>query len=262
MHVKNIWTIVVGVGVVLALGVSVAKLVDMRNETALLKSELTTIKMQNDDLKAKNERLFTLVVSLVKDGAVAMEILKPFITEVEASEISKKVADSQKEQLPFALDTKFYPSGWMGDGQDGERYVSYRRRPGSINNQSTTVIQLSYRRGPRGWAGIYWQFPDGNWGSQPGRNLIGAKKITFLAKGNRGGEIVEFKSGGIREQRHKDSYEVSLGKIALNQQWSPYSIDLSKSDLSSVIGAFAWVVSAGDNEAGEITTYIAELKVE
>ncbi len=261
MQARNIWTIVVGVGVVLALGVSIAQLVDMRNETAVLRSELTAMKLQNDDLKVKNERLFTLVVSLVKDGAVALDILKPFITEVEASEISKEVAESQKKQLPFALDTKFYPSGLMGDGEYREQYVSYKRRPGSINNKSTTVIQLSYRKGPKGWAGIYWQFPDGNWGKQPGRNLIGARKITFFAKGERGGETVEFKSGGIRGQ-HKDSYEVSLGKIVLNQQWSQYSIDLSKSDLSSVIGAFAWVVSATDNEVGEVITYIAELTIE
>ena len=130
MQARNIWTIVVSVGVVLALGVSIAQLVDMRNESAELRSELTAMKLQNDDLKAKNERLFTLVVSLVKDGAVALEILKPFITEVEASEISKEVAEFQKEQLPFALDTKFYPSGWMGDGEYGEKYVSYKRRPG------------------------------------------------------------------------------------------------------------------------------------
>jgi len=261
MQARNIWTIVVSVGVVLALGVSIAQLVDMRNESAELRSELTAMKLQNDDLKAKNERLFTLVVSLVKDGAVALEILKPFITEVEASEISKEVAEFQKEQLPFALDTKFYPSGWMGDGEYGEKYVSYKRRPGSINNNSTTVIQISYRKGPKNWAGIYWQFPDGNWGKQPGRNLIGAKKITFFAKGEKGGEIVEFKSGGIRGQ-YKDSYVVSLGKIVLNQKWSQYSIDLAKSDLSSVIGAFAWVVSATDNEGGEVITYIAELTIE
>lgn len=261
MQAKNIWTIVVGVGVVLALGVSIAHLVDMRNETAVLRSELTAIKIQNDDLKAKNERLFTLVVSLVKDGAVALDILKPFITEVEASEISKKVAESQKEQLPFPLDTKFYPSGWMGDGEYGEKYVSYKRRPGSIDNKSTTIIQLSYRKGPKGWAGIYWQFPDGNCGNQPGRNLIGAKKITFFARGERGGEIVEFKSGGIRGQ-NSDSYEVSLGKVVLNKEWSQYTIDLSKSDLSNVIGGFAWVVSAIDNEAGEVITYIAELTIE
>lgn len=261
MQARKIWTIVMRVGVLLALGVSIAQLIDMRNETSGLRSELTAIKLHCDDLKTKNERLFALVVSLVKDGAVALEILKPFITEGEASEISKEVAEFQKEQLPFALDTKFYPSGWMGDGEYGEKYVGYKRRPGSINNKGTTVIQLSYRKGPKGWAGIYWQFPDGNWGRQPGRNLIGAKKITFFAKGERGGEIVEFKSGGIRGQ-HKDSYEVSLGKIVLSQQWSQYSLDLSKSDLLSVIGAFAWVISATDNQAGEVITYIAELTIE
>ncbi len=261
MQVNKMWGIIVGTGVLLAILVSLAKLIDMRNETAGLRTELSTLKLQNDDLKLKNERLFTLVTGLVKDGAVALEILKPFITDVEASEITKEIVKYQKTQLPFLLDTKFYPSGWMGDGVFGEKYVGYKRRSGLINNKNTTVIQLFYRNGPKGWAGIYWQFPDGNWGEQLGRNLIGAKKITFFAKGKNGGEIVEFKSGGIQGQ-HKDSYEVSLGKIVLSQQWSQYSIDLSKSDLSSVIGVFAWVVSTADNEASEVITYIAELTIE
>jgi hypothetical protein len=251
----------VAAGVLVALAVGIAGLVDMRNEVASLRTELASSKAQYNELKAKNERIFSLLVALVKDGALTLETLKPFVTPSEASEISAKAAKSQKEQLPFALDSKFYPSGWMGDGEFGQEFIQLRRRPATIEGQETTAISIIYRKGPKGWAGIYWQYPDGNWGDKPGRNLLGARAITFLAKGARGGEIVEFKSGGIRGQ-YRDSYEVSLDKVVLKKDWTRYSIDLSKSDLSSVIGAFAWTITASDNESGNITTYLANLRVE
>jgi len=260
-QLQKIWPTVVKVGVVLTLAVALAKLVDIRNEVAELKTELSLVKTQREEMKSKNDRLFTLVVSLVKDGSLALDILRPFVTSVEASEITQEASKKQKGQLPFWVGIKFYPSGWMGDGEYGEKYVGFKRRAGSVKGFDTTVIQLSYRKGPKGWAGIYWQYPDGNWGTHMGRNLLGASKITFFAKGAQGGEIVEFKSGGIRG-RYKDSYEVSLGKVVLKKNWEKYTIVLSASDLSTVIGVFAWVVTAADNESDEITTYISEPKVE
>jgi hypothetical protein len=87
------------------------------------------------------------------------------------------------------------------------------------------------------------------------------RAISFLAKGESGGEVVEFKSGGI-SGRYRDSYEVSLGKVILKDEWTKYTINLSSSDLSSVIGAFAWVIASSDNERSEVTTYLANVQVE
>jgi hypothetical protein len=92
--------------------------------------------------------------------------------------------------------------------------------------------------------------------------LRGAREVAFLARGEVGGEIVEFKSGGIfRGGPYPDSFEASLGSVALAKEWRPYRIDLSRGDLSNVIGAFAWVAAAADNGNRPMTFYVADLWV-
>jgi hypothetical protein len=149
-------------------------------------------------------------------------------------------------RLPFEVDQAFAPSGWMGDGKDGTRYVSFnpafrgRPRPGDSDGLTT---RISYTPGPQRWAGIYWQYPDSNWGDRPGRKVIGAKRISFWAAGETGREVVEFKAGGIRG-KYSDSFEVSIGKVSLNQQWRHYTINLAGVNMSTVIGAFCIVFAA------------------
>jgi hypothetical protein len=72
----------------------------------------------------------------------------------------------------------------------------------------------------------------------------------FYARGEAGGELVEFKVGGIGsdgEQAFRDSVDHSSGGIRLEREWKRYEIDLSGQDLSSVIGGFAWIVEARAN---------------
>jgi hypothetical protein len=168
---------------------------------------------------------------------------------------------------PFELETEYYPSGWMGDGEgnEGPKYLTLTHEQATINGQPTTAIRIEYHRGPRGWAGIYWQHPEKNWGDAEGLNLTGAKRISFYAKGERGGEIVEFISGGITDKTHKDQYKKSLGKKPLPTTWTPYTIDLSslsKEQLHRVIGAFAWIGAGGFDKDNRLVIYIANLKVE
>jgi hypothetical protein len=157
-------------------------------------------------------------------------------------------ASSQTIDLnaPFDVDQKFVPSGWMGDGREGEKYLSYnsvfrgRPRPGNTNGLTT---RIAYTAGPQRWAGIYWQFPESNWGERSGRRISGAKRIVFWAAGETGREVVEFKAGGIRG-RYSDSFEKSLGKVSLSQRWKQYSMPLAGLDTSAVIGAFCVIFSA------------------
>jgi hypothetical protein len=169
----------------------------------------------------------------------------------------------------FPLESKYYASGWMGDiaGPDSSGKLIFSKQAATVEGKSTVEIRLDYKRGNRGWAGIYWQYPENNWGEKPGLNLVGAKRISFLARGERGGEIVEFISGGIGSdgKPHPDAFKRSLGQIPLNKTWTRYVIDLSdlsEKDLSSVIGAFAWVASGGYDKDDRLVTYIADLKVE
>lgn len=88
------------------------------------------------------------------------------------------------------------------------------------------------------WAGIYWLYPDKNWGDYPGHYIFGADSLIFWAKGESGGEQVEFKIGGINQfpgynqtKPYQDSCELlSTGIISLSQYWKRYAIDLVTPD--------------------------------
>lgn len=153
---------------------------------------------------------------------------------------------------PVDLESLYEPSGWMGDAETGDPYVSFdryyrgARRPGDHDG---LVTRIAYSAGPAGWAGLYWQWPDGNWGDSRGRSLS-ARRVAFSARGEMGGELVEFKVGGIGSDGGRafpDSVDRSSGGIRLEPEWKRYEIELSDQDLSSVIGGFAWIVQARAN---------------
>jgi hypothetical protein len=91
----------------------------------------------------------------------------------------------------------YVPSGYMGDStlNMSGAYVP----PHEGNGPCLRVI---YRKGGQmGWSGIYWQQPANNWGDIPGDtgfDLRGASRLTFWARGEKGGEkIHEVRVGGI-----------------------------------------------------------------
>ena len=69
-----------------------------------------------------------------------------------------------------------------------------KARAGDMNGQ---VMKVHYQPGAVGWAGVYWLSPANNWGDKPPKQMRGASKVTFWAAGQKGGEIVEFKAGGV-----------------------------------------------------------------
>lgn len=143
----------------------------------------------------------------------------------------------------------YTPSGWMGDTGD-LRYeeVADPAKAGS------TCIKISYsakRSKGAGWAGIYWQNPNNNWGSrQGGYNLSKFKTLTFMARGAKGGEVVDgFKMGGIQGE-FGDTDNGTTGPVTLTTDWKTYTIDLSGKDLSRIIGGFCIALAADNNSAG------------
>ena len=144
----------------------------------------------------------------------------------------------------------YIPSGWMGDYGD----IGYADTWAVTPQSRRTCIRITYsavRKQGAGWAGIYWQDPANNWGNvKGGFDLTGAKKITFWARGDKGGEVVtEFKMGGIAGE-FADSASASIGPIVLTKEWKQYTIDLASEDLSLIIGGFCFVLSAMENPNG------------
>jgi len=155
---------------------------------------------------------------------------------------------------PFDVAKYFVASGWMGDGELKTEYVQLADACPTNPHSGPTCIQVTYKPGPNGWAGIYWQNEADNWGDKAGEDF--SKKdyarVTFWAKGEKGGETIEFKAGGIAApgKPYKDSFQVKLGKETLKKEWTKYTMDLKGAKLSSVIGGFCWVASGTANPEG------------
>ncbi len=159
---------------------------------------------------------------------------------------------------PRSLDSEFFPSGWMGDAEKGDAFLTISTVAEKINGNSAVATCFSYTRGDEGWAGVYWLYPERNWGDHPGLNLQGASSIKFFARGQNGGEVVEFISGGVKGE-HTDKYRVSTGRKALNTDWTAYDLTLKGKDLSSVIGGFAW--SAPGSALNPIEFCVADVTI-
>lgn len=160
-----------------------------------------------------------------------------------------------------AADNHFIPSGWMGDYGDlkiNDKWVSNPKN-------GATCLQIVYTnkatQGAR-WSGIYWQNPANNWGNRPGGyDLTGATKLTFWARGEKGGErIEEFKMGGISGE-FPDSDAAGIGPVTLTTEWRQYTIDLTGKDLSSISGGFCWATNL-DVDPDGATFYLDDIRYE
>jgi hypothetical protein len=179
-----------------------------------------------------------------------------------------KPAGKKTQEMPFyiyadkgSIQNHFIPSGWMGD------YSDLKLDVGSTENPyfGKTCIKITYdnkaTNGAR-WAGMYWQYPANNWGGVDGGfDLSRAKKLTFWARGEKGGErIEEFKVGGIMGE-YSDSDTAGIGPVVLDKEWKQYTIDLTGKDLSYIIGGFAWATNLDVNPDGAVF-YLDEIKYE
>ncbi len=187
-----------------------------------------------------------------------------------AFEADRTVSPDGKKQegIPFyvyadrsSIKNHFIPSGWMGDYSDLKLEASSTEDPYLGN----TCIKIIYNgKGAQGarWAGMYWQNPANNWGSiDAGIDLSKAAKVTFWARGAKGGErIEEFKIGGIMGE-YSDSDSAGIGPVILNKEWTQYTIDLRGKDLSYIIGGFCWATNVDVNPDGA-TFYLDEIKYE
>jgi hypothetical protein len=172
-----------------------------------------------------------------------------------------------EEDMPFYVYTdnnspknNFIPSGWMGDYGAVKINQACRNNPYS----GSTCIEITYTGEPAqgsGWVGVFWQNPENNWGSKDGGfNLSKAKKLSIMARGAKGGEMLEFKIGGITGQ-FPDSDTIGIGPLALTDEWKKYEIDLTDAELFYISGGFVFAASRMDNPDGFVV-YLDEIRYE
>lgn len=162
-------------------------------------------------------------------------------------------------ELPFyvykdgnAKENKYIPSGFTGDYSAIQMDVACTTTP----KEGKTCLKFTYTAKPtqgQNWAGVFFQNPANNWGTADGGyDITGAKKLKFSARGDKGGEILEFKLGGINGTSYADSDGKSSGAVTLTKEWKDYEIDLTGLDLSYIMGGFVWAARAEDNPEGAV----------
>ncbi len=113
-----------------------------------------------------------------------------------------------------------------------------------------------------------------NFGSVPnaGIDLSGAVTLSFWARGEGGGEKIDFFMGGVGRNaetgRATESFpgstrrQPSLGNtFSLSREWQRFTIPVGHRDLSYVLGGFGWVADDGNNPTGAIF-YVDDIEYE
>ncbi len=185
----------------------------------------------------------------------------PANTTPVAANTGAGASTAKKVSLPLQLlseggaDAPYIPAGYMGD--TGNIKMTEGDTSGPHSGKSATKVQ--YTSGS-GWGGVVWQSPANDWGEKPGGyNLTGAKKLTFWARGEKGGEKVSFSFGILDKAKYADSAKGEIKDQELTKDWKQYSIDLSGKDLSQIKTGFVWIVGA---KGEPVTFYLDDIKFE
>src|SRR5947209_20329889 len=89
-------------------------------------------------------------------------------------------SQAQSQPPRFEIAAQFTASGWMGDGEQGKKYIQLMEAWKDKPHSAPSCIKVVYSLGPNGWSGLYWQNKPDNWGDKPGEDFsqAGYKKLT------------------------------------------------------------------------------------
>lgn len=169
-------------------------------------------------------------------------------------------ADAPKLNLPASVYAEdgdklsWIPSGYMGDTGNIKMTQDTTNPHGG-----KTDLKVQYTSG-HGWGGVVWQSPANDWGKKPGGfDLTGAKKLTFWARGEEGGEKVSFSFGILDKADFHDTAKGEIKDQELTKDWKQYTIDLAGKDLSQIKTGFVWVLGA---KGDPVTFYLDDITYE
>lgn len=117
---------------------------------------------------------------------------------------------------------------------------------------SGTCFSVVYApEGEMGWAGVSFQYPLNNWGTEPGLCIGEADKVVFKAKGAAGGELVTFGAAG-----EDGSVET------LTTEWTDYEVSVpsgyaESGESGGVASGFTWTAASAQ---GDITFYVDDIR--
>ncbi|MEZ4468966.1 MAG: hypothetical protein R3F43_32175, partial [bacterium] len=153
--------------------------------------------------------------------------------------------------LPIIVDDHFAPSGFMGDGETGGISASNDcARRGA--DAAGLCHRFAYTPGAAGWAGVWWQSPDGNWGASPGFAMpAGATRVQFQAWSAAPATVTVFAGYGAA-----DGFNVEA-ELSLTTSPTTYTLDLAGVPYADIAGGFGWVAQGAD---GPLELYLDDIR--
>ena len=157
------------------------------------------------------------------------------------------------QPMPFAIDDHFRPTGYMG--------ASYTLRSSWIESPNGSCSGRGFEfqfSGPPSalWTGVAWQYPDNNWGAEPGLEIAaGATSIDFLAWTDTPGTKIDVFCG----TEGSDGFQVSLDDLELPLEPTQFSIPLDGIEYEDVAIPFGWIYSQSNGEGGNRSFFFSDL---
>lgn len=149
----------------------------------------------------------------------------------------KRLAAPEKRPCAVFADgapARWWATGYLGDAANLKIDLHCTERPA----RGKTCMRVTYEGSD--WAGLMWQDPPNDWcTSAGGYNVTGARRLSFKARGAKGGERINFQVGGGRGT-YPDSTIAKLENLTLTKNWKTYSIDLKGQDLSCIKTGFCF----------------------
>jgi hypothetical protein len=176
----------------------------------------------------------------------------------------------------FADGANYYiQKAWIGDNYSSVPAM----REGAEGINGTTGVAAEINLADHEWGGYMFingvlrpgaTVPELDFGaSDAGLDLRGAAKLTFCARGETGGERVEFFMGGLgRDGANIAPYpdtsdKRSLGYVSLSNEWRRYEIPLAGADLSRIGCGFGWAADRINNtDRSSLRFYLDDIKYE
>lgn len=152
-----------------------------------------------------------------------------------------KTSSAPKAKLPLVIYSDgaggaYSPSGWMGNAGAISMDPACTDSPKS----GAACLKIQYSASDN-WGGIAYQSPANDWGDQPGGyDLTGAKRLSFWARGENGGEKIEIKVGTIERNKKYHDTAIVARPITLTKDWRKYEVDLTGKDLSVIKTGMVW----------------------